>query len=107
MIFSLGSSSSPVEGILSITGNTQTKLKTNLLHSQIENLRFLKLNRWIKRIFFFMHYNFNKNLYDYQFLLKILIEKFRNFREKNFVKFISKDENFENFVFRTFRSLGI
>jgi hypothetical protein len=31
--------------ILSITGNTQTKLRTNLLPTQLENLTFLKLNR--------------------------------------------------------------
>jgi hypothetical protein len=45
MIFCLVPSSSPVESILSITGNTQTKLRTNLLPTQLENLTFLKLNR--------------------------------------------------------------
>jgi hypothetical protein len=45
LIFCLVPSSSPVESILSITGNTQTKLRTNLLPTQLENLTFLKLNR--------------------------------------------------------------
>ena len=45
MIFCLVPSSSPFESILSTTGNTQTKLRNNLLPSQLANLTFLKLNR--------------------------------------------------------------
>ena len=45
MIFCLVPSSSPVEGVLNITGNTQTKLRNSLNPNQLKNLTVLKMNR--------------------------------------------------------------
>ena len=45
MIFCLVPSSSPVESVLSITGNTQNKSRNRLNPNQLTNLTLLKMNR--------------------------------------------------------------
>jgi hypothetical protein len=45
MIFCLVPSSSPVESVFSITGNTQNKSRNRLNPKQLANLTLLKMNR--------------------------------------------------------------
>jgi hypothetical protein len=45
MIFCLVPYSSPVESVLSITGNTQNKSRNRLNPNQLTNLTLLKMNR--------------------------------------------------------------
>ena len=44
-VYCLVPSSSPVERVLSITGNTQNKIRNRLNPNQLANLTLLKMNR--------------------------------------------------------------